>query len=289
MKPLLSSLAFLLLTANLSIAQEDVLRPNKPGDAERSRKKRPLSIGLDLGINYNFFSQDVQGIFPDSRHDVFSSGDGIAPVVALYVDIPITDKLGVEIGASYEGKDFGNSETGIAECVIVDEFGFATIVDSRIEKEYDISVAYFGLSALLRYDITSRLFVMAGPVLHFQAGDAENTETDIIHDPDECFLLPEFTGRTDSVKSFTRTATVDNTESTRFGIEIGAGYRIPIAKKISIVPKAGFQIMLTEPASDEIDFEDSRFVPIGFTPNAYTLTDKTLNSLYATIGILFEL
>jgi hypothetical protein len=168
----LFSLALLLLPVVAS-AQEDVLRPRIP-----SGLFTPVTIGIEGGLNYNFFGQDL--VFsptasPESPLNVFESGTGISPYAALVIDLPLNSWLALQVKGTFDAKRFGNKESGKADCpgpVI------STIVD--VETDYEVTANYAGVGLGLRIDASPDVFVTVGPIVHFRVGDAIHDRTETI-------------------------------------------------------------------------------------------------------------
>ncbi len=85
------------------------------------------------------------------------------------------------------------------------------------------------------------------------------------------------------------TTGTDTTDpSFRFGVDIGVGYRIAVTPTIDLVPRVGYQFMLTSFALAETDTDVSNATM--FPPERpYTASAPSLNSLQASLSIWFTL
>jgi hypothetical protein len=277
--------AFILSTmfGNL-LSQEDVLRPRNSGKASASSeksdfKRRPFYIGVEGGLNTNFYSQNLawSSPVPNSVYNAYSSGLGFSPYFAALIDLPLSSSWSLQGRLTYDAKSFSNSYTGIVDNYDVNS---GTTSDASEEMKYTATCAYFGISIFLRYDLTDNLFLVFGPTIQLPLDRLDQTNTQTLLSPGAYFDLT--TLRT--VNTFkTDPATGLNA---RIGAEFGVGYKIPLSKKILLVPQARFQFMPTLMFDNQLTNDGLR----SFYGNPVLAgTDNLLHSLQVGLGIWFKI
>ena len=275
-----------LLIVGTATAQEDVLRPNgRPGSApatsSSSGKGLPFILGLEAGANFNFFSQTIDGTWDESPYNVYGDGFGVSPLIGIYADISLSESFGIGVRILYDMKSFGNTQDeALLDCFIEDQ-GYTV---APVSVEYTESVSYVTINPVLRWQETPQFFVHFGPVIQFAVDSLSNTTTFTVDESEACRF---FYGTPQESTTLTTEGSAAADPSTRFGIDVGLGYRIPLSSTIDLVPRLGYQLMFT-PYSQEVEFlDDSRANTIGFTPA--TATSQTLNSLQLSLSLWFNL
>lgn len=296
MKTVLTLFALMVvLPFSLHAQDEDVLHPRgggKMGSGSSSSSSTPIILGIEGGINYNMFSQTMSGLVPDSRFAVFESGSGISPFFGAFVDIGLTNNLGLQIKFAYDKKDFGNTKDAIRTCEYFDPILGPQVTNTNVTGEYTNSITYIDITPQLRWNITPEFFILVGPTAHIKAGNASQTFTETISSNGECYYN---VGQPTQSKTFQINSDSVAVTSTRFGAQIDIGYKIPLTSSIFLVPKAGIQYMFTKLAEDEAGFDDSKAVSDPTSPTGYkglsplTATDKMLHSLQFSLGLWFQL
>lgn len=283
-----------LVTGATYAQDEDVLRPHGGGkmggrSSNASSSSTPIMLGIEAGINYNMFSQTMNGLVPDSRFAVLGSGTGISPFVGAFIDIGLTDKLGLQVKLAYDQKKFGNIKDGIRNCAVDDPiFGFK-VVDAQITGEFTNTITYIDLTPQIRWNVTPEFFVLVGPTAHFKIGNASQTFTETIKTPGDCYYGLGTPNQSKTLQINSDSVTVN---SSRLGAQIDLGYKIPLSSSIFLVPKVGFQYMFTKLVDNEVGFDDSKRIDnppptTGIVP--ITLTDRALHSLQFSLGLWFKL
>lgn len=282
---LLGSLACCLALTSGAYAQEDVLRPgtiregslSSPSAGRSSSSSRmPIALGVDLGVNYNIFSQNVDYMGTSTAYKVFESGAGFSPFFDIYLDMGIAQSLGVQLKLSYDMKNFSHDMNNEETCFVQDEIGVVGDTTAVVENNWDVtSVSYAGIAALLRINITDSFIATIGPTVHFAISEPESELTRTVLSPDSCYF--NFGLPTQS-KQISSKDTLDNGVSARVGIDVALGYKIPIARSIDLVPKVGFQYFFS-------NFTEEVELPSGQMSEGNT----KLHSLQLSIGVLFGL
>lgn len=259
-------------------SQENVLRPKSPAKSidtyEASTYK--IRVGLEAGVNYNMFSQDITWLseIPNSIFNVFSSASGISPYFAAVLDFPIQPKLGFQLRAAYDGRNYSNTYTGIVDCNME-----GIIVDAPVESKITITGADLSVSALLRYDITNEFVVTAGPMFLSSLGKYQQ-ETILTSIGDECFFDYPF----DPKKQVTSTEEIENINS-RFGIDLGLAYMIEVSEGVYLAPTVRFNYVFSNITDTQDEIDATRENTIGSSP--ITSTNAKLHALKFGIGIWF--
>lgn len=279
-----------LVTGATYAQDEDVLRPHGGGkmggrSSNSSSSSTPIMLGIEAGINYNMFSQTMNGLLPNSRFAVLQSGSGISPFVGAFIDIGLTDKLGFQVKLAYDQKKFGNTKDAIIDCQVVDPvLGNISVVDASISGEFTNTISYIDLTPQLRWNITPEFFMLIGPTAHFQLGNGSGTFKETINSQGDCYF--NF-GTAQQSKTSQINFDSLGTNTPRFGAQIDVGYKIPVSHSIFLVPKVGFQYMFTKLSEDESSFDNSKQLSTGLVP--ITATNKLLHSLQFSLGLWFKL
>lgn len=296
MKSAITIIVLVFMKYNFSFAQdEDVLRPhgNKANGNSKvqqnaksiSTSKSSIIIGLEGGLNFNMFSQTMNGLTPNSRFAVFESGSGVSPFFGAFIDYGITNNIGIQFKLAYDNKKYGNSKDAIRDCQVVDQSnGTVNIVDAQVTGNYTNSISYLDITPQLRWDATPELFVLIGPTIHLQIGKSSLEFEENISSLGECYYNY---GTVNQSKTTKISLESDATVSTRIGTQIDVGYKLPISKNILLVPKIGFQYMFSKSDVDETASDDTKLYTTGIVP--FTAINKSLNSFQFSIGIWFKL
>lgn len=278
---IISGLILSIAIGNL-LSQEDVLRPRKPGSSTTTEKsdfkRKPFYIGVEGGLNTNFYSQNLSwsSPVPNSIYNVYSSGLGFSPYFAALIDLSLSSSWSLQGRLTYDAKSFSNSYTGTVDAT----FANGSVMDAQEELKYDATCAFFGISIFFRYDLTENLFLIFGPTIQLPIGKLDQTNTQTLLSQDAYFDL--ITQR--KVNTFTTTPATEL--NARIGAEFGVGYKIPLSKKILLVPQARFQFMPTLIFDNQVTNDGMR----SFYGNPILSgTDNMLHSLQIGLGIWFKI
>lgn len=271
-----------LLLSNPAAAQEDVLRPRRA-----STLFKPVTIGLEGGLNFNLFSQTITQtpVIPESFLNALKSGSGISPYVGIVIDLPLSSSLALQVRGTYDSKTFGNKQSAKFDCPGV--VSGVEVID--VDVEYTVTANYGGLGLDLRVDATPNLFFTVGPVAHFLLSDPTVKLTETITTPGSTCQWRDAAGQPTAGKVFTVSSTDSTYTATRIGLEAGVGYKIPLTPSISLVPQLRFQYMLTKLVPDDstTQIETTRQQTVG--TSTYTITDAMLHSLQLGVAVWFRL
>lgn len=306
---LLGGLACCLVFTSGAYAQEDVLRPGTTtgGGASSSSSGRsssssrtPIALGVDLGMNYNMFSNNTDQAATNFLNKPFESASGFSPFVSAYIDIGLSKILGLQIKLSYDMKNYGNdmSDVDTLGGFYYFDDGSTPVAGAEIvttKRELEIESSYLAIAPLLRINATDNLFFTVGPSIQFGLGKINYKEeytteapegfNSLFYDvngdglPDDLNNNGDLTD--DWFRSLTEEAEIDH-QSPRVAIEVGAGYLIPLSSNISLVPKLGFQYFLTP----IVKKENSEY--LGMDGEIHD-AKPTVHSLQLSIGVLFGL
>lgn len=282
-----------LLVASAAHAQdEDVLRPSGRlatgrTSASPSSGSSRWAIGVEGGVNASFFGQTVNGPLETSIFRVNESGFGIAPFASLFVDYSITDRIGVQLKAAYDGKAFGRTHKAVVDCTLRDALGNAIgVVATDMEAEYSSTIAYATITPLFRWEPLDRFVVLIGPTFQFRASALTTTSTVSVADTSLCLFNP---GTPDESRTISSEESLDSTlANLRVGIDVSIGYRFWLSPTVSLVPRIGYQYIFTRPLENDVaGIDQSRLGTDQARP--YTITDPTLHSLQAVLGLWINL
>jgi hypothetical protein len=276
----------------LKAQEEDVLRPRGKSAAEiaaeessGSRAASPgirWAIGLELGANYNMFSQDITGTVPNSKFNILKSGSGIAPFGGWIVDIGFTNTIGAQLRVLYDIKDNSNSGDAQLDCPssVIGE----PPANTDVNVEYEDKYTYTTVEALFRYNILSNLMLTAGPSFHFLRGKPTSRYKEKIISEGECYY--NF-GTPQQSKEAEVTEEPDNLTKNLVGIDIGLGYSIPLSNAMTLIPRIGYQHIFTKVAPSSEGVDNSRAFTTGTVP--ITANNAHVRSLQLSAMLMFNL
>jgi len=177
-----------------------------------------LSLEPALGMNFNLHGGS----------DLPKSGTGFGMVVAGRANMDFSKSIGLIAGLDF----YDNRSGSFTKTASQGGVNYST--------DNSASLAYFQIESLFKYTLPSKLYFVFGPVLGFNiegSGEAVTTIT-----------TPGYTFQGGS------TTQTDNTTfqnmNVRFELKAGAGYPIPLAKKIELVPEITFGYGLTNVQKD---------------------------------------
>jgi hypothetical protein len=281
---LLFSLLVLLVLSPTLFAQEDVLRPRIPDGLFK-----PVTLGFELGANFNMFSQTIEQVqqtpfVPDTWTEAHKTGTGFSPYAGLMVDLPLGKLISLQFKGTFDSKRFGNTERIKYDSPLLP----GGIRSMDVDWEYSVLVNYIGAGFAVRVNPTPELFATIGTIAHFRLADAENEGTQTIVAPDEgLWTIP---GKPNS-KVNSNSSTDTTYTSTRVGLEVGAGYKIPIAEKFFLVPQLRYQYMFSKLKEDSDPSkptnDGSRLTTAGAF--SYTTKDAVLHSIQLGVALWFQL
>lgn len=262
--------------ASTANAQEDVLRPSIPP---------PILFGLELGANYNMFSQNITRSFdvPNSPYDVYGSGDGYSPYFTVYADYQANKRMGVQFKLGIDRKSFGDGRVGTADCYTNQSGSESEPLQERID--YTVSTTFITLGALARLDVLPRWFVSLGPVMHVRLDSTNQVERFEYLGTRPCEFIDDLGNPIGKVLTVEKK--IQSNPSTRIGLELGTGYRIPLTKKFNLIPNIRFQYMLTDFVEDRPSADQFRRFTLGIAD--VQLTETTLHSIQVGMALQFGL
>jgi hypothetical protein len=273
----LPALVVAALCAALSMpvcAQEDVLRPHLPPR---------FTLGFEAGASYNMLTMDIARTvgFTDSPYDAYESGTGVSPYAFASIDYALSKNAGIMLKLGLDRKSFGNERTGLADCVIPRPGGSLIYDTTRERLQYTVSSNFFAAGLEGRYDLTPELFATLGPVMHVRVGGTSQTEIKDLPEDGGCYF-------NDGTRHSETTTDIQTEPTVRLGVEIGAGYRIPVARRVAIVPQLRFQYMITDFLADRDSGDEyQRFYRNGGEPDRTRLTNTVMHSVQLGIGVQF--
>ncbi|HCN05144.1 MAG TPA: hypothetical protein DIS79_05940 [Bacteroidetes bacterium] len=232
---LLVALFAAVAAAPLSAQSEDVLRPKgRPGssssDNTTSSSSRPITIGIEAGLNFNFFGQDISRqpfvsgdpTVTNSPEEVLGSGFGVSPTIGVFVDVPVSSSIGIQGRVAYDRKSYGNTRRGVVDAFVQQTpvrvqpidgspnlpsniHGFNDgIVAMDTEAEVSFAMNTIAVAVIGRFDIWKSLYVTFGPYAHFVMGDATRTDTWTWIGPDSTFISVDYNGVRDRYTQISR-------------------------------------------------------------------------------------
>jgi hypothetical protein len=274
---------FLLAAASISLrAQENVLYPTLPS---------PIRYGIELGGNYNMFSQDFQRALEleDSPFNAWAEGTGISWYVTAMADYAISKTMGIQARLGVDRKRVGNSFDGIADGAVGRPGGSIDYQSGPMTLETSLRATYLTLGAHFRLDLTSGLFATVGPTFHLRIDSLQQTETATYTGPGE--LQHSDQAGNPIGKTLETETSLSSDQSTRVGVELAVGYRLEVGPSLAVVPTLRYQYMISPFIEDRSSGDQyRRFTyrdefPLGFIP--VSITNSTLSSIQLGIGLQF--
>ena len=266
------------------IAQEDVLRPNgKPGVDYSKFEKSSFILGVRTGMNYNMFSQDmayVDYILPNTPYKVFESGGGLSLYLGFLADVSLNEEWGLQFAVDFDNVYFANEDDGLVECTDID--GWLITNAAKAEMEYNYSGLMFDFSILARYNINKNFSILFGPIIRMPIGDFENEFT-LTSKEDGCYA-----DVINQRKSVTYESDVEF--DSQLGVDFGMLYKIPLSKKMWLVPELHFNYFLNKTNEDILvyDYDRSQQITYGEAADVQ-FSDAFLHSLKLGVAIWFEI
>ena len=310
----LITLLNILFVCSLYSQNEDVLRPKgKPLTAEEMSQyswvnhpdKKPWTIGIEGGLNFNMFSQKLERDFPlSSPEDVLKSGFGISPFAGLLIDYSFTNQVAVQLRVDYDIKNYSNK----VESAIDASDPSGNITNMLVSAEYNAKSTYLSVTPLIRYNIDERFFLLGGITFQSRMGDytredifSKSTNDDTTWINIDYNLVP---GQYSSVSGVVTNAntnflppvtqTFPQVQSTlheyvksRMGIEVGIGYLFPLSNSIALATQARYQYMFGT-TNETFTVTDVSRAPSNKLSNV-TYSNAMLHSVQLAIGLWFKL
>lgn len=280
-----------MMAAPFLTAQEDVLRPNgrtqtsvgaQSGIASASSSSGHsgvFALGLEAGLGVNFFSQNIPNVLygnAEQFRKVYDSGNGLGVYIAGIVDYGLSDNIGLQLRLGYQSGSFSNK--GDIDSILYFFPNTQQLVSTKRNEDWKVTnVSYFTSGLNLRIDATPELSFTFGPLLQVLVGNTPvNTITQSILSPEEIFFIQG----TELVKTITNSAEFTGFTSTRLGVDIAATYKVNLMKSWALIPRIGFQYMVTKMAEN--------LVAQDVNGNQVILAqDRALHSLQFGVGLLY--
>lgn len=286
--------SLLILSVLTSSAQsgEDVLRPRGMKLQTESRMieetPSPWAFGIEAGINYNMYSQDITYdpiAIPNSVFNTIESGDGIAPFFGFFLDYSLDRTFGLIFKVQYDMKNFGATENAIIDCSEFDEItgeilGYKPL---EVEVDWESEFAVINFELLFRANLTTEFFLTLGPSVQLPIADATVTTTSTIDENNDCYYYDEEGNGTKRIENV-----ADMSYYARAGLNIGAGYMLHIAPNMYLIPQLNFQFMPTLLHGGETTIDASRENTLGITPFV-TNENALLHSLRFSVALMFDI
>ena len=157
-----------------------------------------------------------------------------------------------------------------------------------VDWEYSVDVDYIGAGLAVRVNPTPELFATVGTIAHFLLADATGETVGTIVAPDDGF----WTKQSQNIGKVDQNAFTDTSyTSTRIGLEVGAGYKIPIARQFFLVPQLRYQYMF-----DKLFADSDPTKPISSSTRLttagafeYITKDAALHSIQLGVALWFQL
>jgi hypothetical protein len=271
-----------------SYSQEDVLRPKGRVDdsSPTNSGKRPWAIGLEGGLSYNKYGADLNwrdGITGESTtansvYNVFESLSGLSPHIGFFVDYDIDKTFGFHVKFLYNQFRYSNNSDGIVD--FFDASSTVYLGTEIVNLEVEDKFSFFSFDPSLRINANEQLYFLVGPSFNYGIGTRTGQFDFTKEDTDINFVGPNATSDNSSSVSASQ-----DFKSTRYGINLGVGYKFEIAKNIYLAPQLNYNMDITSYNDQEI-FNDNQSFTEG--PKVLTVSNETINQLRFSITLWFE-
>jgi hypothetical protein len=264
-----------ILTPLALLAQrgENVLTPGTPS---------VTFVGVEAGPSFNVFSQRLSHApidNPSSPWRSLESGSGFGGHLSLFVRRDLAPRVGVVGRAGLELKRYTSSGTGIVDCPTPGEDGFDTVA---IDLSATTSATWATLGLDVRYEVVGGFELLAGITSHWLVGSVETSlEADLAGD--RCVFAETGTSHFESVEDDREGFTTE-----RFGLELGAAWRVPVSRRLTLVPSLRLQYMLDPISPDgDVQVDDFRSRTLGLL--SLSMTDRELHSVHLGLALMWGL
>ncbi len=286
MQPWLRILSLLFGLLCSALAQEDILRPRgAPIMASPHERALPIMLGIEGALNWNTASQTLQySPFQPTNTptQLFKSGSGFSPAVRVLADIGLSPALGFQLHVGYDVKTWGRSGTAEADCQNLLNPTLVTVIP--VSVDWTFTAEYLTAGAGLRYAVTPHLWLTGGVTAHFHRSNRQKTTYSASQDANCGFPGPD--GQLYRTLQIEAEFDSPPIKSTRFGVELGAGYVVPIAHRLWLVPRLQFQLLSS--FRDDLDGTDA-WKPYTEGPANVRGRNASQYSLQLLVGLWFGL
>lgn len=285
-KILLIVTVFSFLTAN-TYSQEDVLRPKgKKSSISSSSSRTPWALGLEAGIGYNMYSSDLswrdaltdRPTSANSVFNVFESMSGLSPHLGFFVDYDIDKTFGIHVKFLYNQFKYSGDSDGI-----VDFFNARTsdyLGTESVNLKLDDCFNFLSFEPHLRINANEELYFLIGPSLNYGMGTRTN---ELTYTKEETEI--DFVGD-DVINENLRVTSVSNDfKSTRYALNIGAGYKFEVDDNLFVAPQLMLNYGLTSYNDEELPNINQAFTE---GPKILTVSNQAINQIRFSITLWFE-
>ncbi|MDW8225167.1 MAG: hypothetical protein RMK93_03945 [Bacteroidota bacterium] len=278
-----------LLGSATATAQEDILRPRgAPTVTPWEEPTLPVLLGIEAGGNWNMASQTM-GYSPfqptNTPSRLFKSGSGFSPTFNVHADIGLTPQTGLVIHAGYDIKQWGNSGTVEADCQDLSNPTVVRVVP--ISAEWTFAAHYITLGAGLRYSPTPQLWLSGGFTAHFHRTNRQEEKYTVTDPAGNCGFVNPADGNLYRTLEVASEWNAPPVKSSRVGVELGAGYRIALGRKLWLIPRLQFQLLST--FREDLGPVQDLWKQFTEGPATVVQRDASQHSLQLLVGLWFGL
>jgi hypothetical protein len=269
----------------LLYADEDVLRPKgrvgsqAPIVQPEGLVRNPWAFGIELGGSLSFFAQNITLHQSPDYETNMTGGSGFGPLINVALDYALTDQLGLQLRLGYDRKHYTVSGYLDAPCETPPGSGF--YLPARLNEDYSQTVNYWTGNIGIRYRFADSWLLTAGFTYHARS-NASYTVTDTITEG-TCQFHDDLGNPLGQRRQLTGSNTAGFNAS-RWSLDLGIGYRIPLSENVVLVPRLNGQLFLSPLAPD--DSASGRHPAVG---QIYSYTDRRLHALQLIVGFWFNL
>jgi hypothetical protein len=207
---------------------------------------------------------------------VNGSANGLGGYIAGILDYGISDNIGLQLRLGYQSGSFSNE--GDIDSVFLIFQNTQQLVSSKQNWDWKVTnVSYFTTGLNIRINATPELSFTFGPILQVLVGQTpEISLSQTIISPDFMY----FVQGAELVKTVTNSAEFTGFTKTRLGLDIAASYKVNLSHSWALLPRMGFQYILTKMAENGTTQDQNG--------NQIILAeDRALHSLQFGVGLLY--
>ncbi len=272
-----------------SYSQEDVLRPKgRVGGGFSSPSGHPWALGLEAGLSYNKYGADLNwtdGISGNSTdansvYNVFESLSGLSPHVGFFVDYDINRTFGIHVKFLYNQFKYSNNSDGIVDFYDPTTFPSTYLGTEIVNLEVEDSYNFLSFDPSLRINANEKLYFLLGPSFNYGIGTRTNQYDFTKKDTDINFVGENATGENSS-----SIAASEDFKTTRYGINLGAGYKFKISDDIYLAPQINYNLDITSYNNQQF-LNDNQTLTEGI--KILNLSNQSVNQLRFSVTLWFE-
>ncbi len=216
---------------------------------------RPMYVGGGIAAGLNIHELNLPVYRGDTLCGVFTSGTGIAPSGNLLFEMPLGDDpahsfwITPRLHLSSLGALITTPATDQAQARIPS--GDSTL-SPYIAQEYKLNATLLSLGAdlFMKYPLTERFFLMAGPSISYLLQRNATLNESITNVPDAVYKNGTQTQPVVNSNNINASGQIVNSTSILAAFTLGASYDVPLSQKVVLAPELTFSAPINSIRTD---------------------------------------